>query len=185
MRAAQYKPDAAFGIRFSPSSCAFSDAAAEVYCDAFRRGEWDEANEPAQVKRKISGILALRDSWLLEAFTASVPSIGCALTYPLAYRDIEARLAGSQQGYYLDELFVAPAYQRSGVGGALLLSTEELVRSMHRPFLYLRTKAQSRLEQFYRMRGYEVIAQFTPTDSPVARTLFRKAVANSSQAVIS
>ena len=124
-------------------------ACAEVFVEAFGGSPWNEPWTWEQARRRLAE--ALGTPAALGVAARRGPAVGFALGF-------------GEQGYdgrvfYLKEMAVRPAWQRRGVGRALLRQLEERARQRGYRHLYLLTRRGTPALGFYRGAGFRESAR--------------------------
>ena len=153
-------------------------AVVDPYVAAFRGGQWKEKHTHQAVVDGFRLRLATANSVFLAAFIDDVPVAGAEfLPFSSLPEKADICPAATRGSLYLNEIFVEPKVQGTGVGSLLLGGCEQAAASLSFERLSLWTHAtDERLLRFYRRRGYRPITTVQPVDGSVRRTVFIKSI---------
>lgn len=96
------------------------DLLVAIYVDAFERPPWGERHHPRDVRKAFERMLAYPDAVTLIAFDADSVPLGAAIAFAAERKpELEARVARTGRGLFIDELFVGVGARRRGIAAAL------------------------------------------------------------------
>lgn len=153
-----------------------SEAFAENYVAAFGTGIWNEDHCAADVVSEFIEHSDNLKAYFLVSSVDDVPVAGAEMMplrgFVQKAKDTPANLHDSM---FLNELFVHPDNQESGIGSLLLGGVEQAAASLHFSRVSLWTHAGDKaLNSFYRKRGYDLAATIRPSDGGVTRNVYHK-----------
>ena len=144
------------------------DAAIDVYRDAFSKPPYNDTGRAAEIRERLVGEHARRPGFRALAATGqSGRMIGMAYGYHSErgqwWHDAVAAAISPEvyrrylvDSFELVEIAVAPSFQGTGVGAALI---DHLLRGLGRSSCVLSTRTDSRAHVLYARLGFEMLAE--------------------------
>ncbi len=119
---------------------------AKVYVSCFNAPPWDDNWTLDDAKKRLETLLQFPGAIGLVA-TRESRIVGLAIGHCEPWSD--------GRHFYLNEMCIDPAEQRSGIGGALLREFLQVLREEGISSLYLLTDTGTGAEAFFRKNGFE------------------------------
>lgn len=124
------------------------DAVTKLFMSAYDDEVWSEKWQPEEAYNRINEIISSPEAFAL-VYVEDNEILGCILCTLMSWH------TGKQ--LELREFFVSPSHQNRGIGGMLMKQLEASVSELGVSELFLWTKNDPKLVNFYKKIGYGVV----------------------------